>query len=106
MICRARFPLVPKEMPASPFGVSTASREYGFTVCVGTAISAATASGLLINKKTLCSRLNISQRSLENMINRERFPRGVTVGKCVYWSEKALAAWLQREFGAQENWRP
>ena len=69
-------------------------------------MSSAENQPVLINKKTLCGRLGVSQRGLENMISQKRFPRGVTVGKCVYWSEKALGAWLQREFGAQENWRP
>jgi predicted DNA-binding transcriptional regulator AlpA len=61
---------------------------------------------LILAKNDVCARLNISSRGLENMIREGRFPEGVRVGKRVYWSDRALHAWLTRVFGAQEKWRP
>lgn len=61
---------------------------------------------VLLKKTEICAVLNISPRALENMVSSGRFPRGVPVGKYVYWSKKVVDDWLRRTFGAQENWRP
>ena len=44
----------------------------------------------LLDKATLCARLNISARTVENMVKDGSFPPPVRVGKYVYWSEVAV----------------
>ena len=58
----------------------------------------------LLTKAHLCERLNISQRTIENMVKAGNFPPPVRVGKYVYWSEIAVRKWQGRLFAAQENW--
>ncbi len=58
----------------------------------------------LLDKATLCGRLNISPRTIENMVKDGSFPPPVRVGKYVYWSEVAVRAWQRRLFAAQEAW--
>ncbi|AUN96330.1 DNA-binding protein [Pseudazoarcus pumilus] len=58
----------------------------------------------LVDKATLCERLNISARTVENMVSAGTFPPPVRVGKRVYWSEIAVRNWQRRMFAAQEAW--
>lgn len=58
----------------------------------------------LLGKTQLCERLNISQRTIENMVKDGSFPPPVRVGKYVYWSEIAVRQWQERLFAAQETW--
>lgn len=58
----------------------------------------------LLDKTTLCERLNISARTIENMVKDGSFPPPVRLGKYVYWSEAAVRAWQRRLFAAQESW--
>lgn len=58
----------------------------------------------LVDKATLCERLNISVRTIENMVAAGTFPPPVRVGKRVYWSEIAVRNWHRRMFAAQEAW--
>lgn len=58
----------------------------------------------LLDKASLCARLNISARTLENMVKAGTFPPPVRVGKYVYWSEVAVRSWQRRLFAAQEAW--
>lgn len=60
--------------------------------------------GELLDKASLCERLNISPRTVENMVKAGTFPPPVRVGKFVYWSEVAVATWQRRLFAAQEAW--
>lgn len=60
----------------------------------------------LLTKAHLCERLNISQRTIENMVKAGSFPPPVRVGKYVYWSEIAVRKWQERLFAAQETWGP
>ena len=57
-----------------------------------------------LRKKDLCARLNISERTIENMVKEGIFPPPVRVGKYVYWSEIAVRKWQERLFAAQESW--
>jgi prophage regulatory protein len=59
-----------------------------------------------LDKKTLCQRLSVSPRTLENMVKDGSFPPPVRVGKHVYWSEVAVRTWQRRLFSAQEAWAP
>ena len=60
----------------------------------------------LLSKVVLCARLGVSARTIENMVKADDFPRGVRVGKFLYWSEACVTAWQQRVFGVQQSWRP
>lgn len=60
----------------------------------------------LLDKKAICERLNISPRTIENMVKSGTFPPPVRVGRLVYWSEIAVSRWQQRQFAAQEAWAP
>lgn len=60
----------------------------------------------LLDKKSLCERLNVSPRTIENMVNAGTFPPPVRMGKYVYWSEVAVSVWQRRMFAAQEAWTP
>jgi predicted DNA-binding transcriptional regulator AlpA len=61
---------------------------------------------VLLTKAQVCERLSLSARTLETMVQAGRFPPPVRLGKCVYWTERAVASWLARAFGAQEAWLP
>ncbi|MCK2126563.1 helix-turn-helix domain-containing protein [Thauera aromatica] len=58
----------------------------------------------LLDKATLCKRLNISPRTIENMVKDGSFPPPVRVGKYVYWTEASVQSWQRRLFAAQEAW--
>ena len=58
----------------------------------------------LLSKATLCERLAISQRTIENMVRDGHFPPPVRVGKHVFWSEVAVQKWQRRMFASQESW--
>lgn len=60
----------------------------------------------MLDKETVCTRLGLGQRTLENMVRDNEFPPPVRLGKRVYWSEIAVCAWQKRLFSAQEAWRP
>lgn len=66
--------------------------------------SSSTISGLL-NKAELCAKLNISPRTIENMVRDGRFPPAVRIGKYVYWSERSIIGWQEKLFAAQTNWQ-
>ena len=60
----------------------------------------------LLDKASVCSRLSLSPRTVENMVQDGTFPPPVRVGRKVYWSEIAVRRWQQRLFAAQESWQP
>lgn len=59
-----------------------------------------------LDKASLCQRLALSPRTLENMVKAGEFPPPVRVGKFVYWSEVAVRKWQRILFAAQEAWQP
>lgn len=60
----------------------------------------------LLKKTEVCEQLALSLRTLESMVKAGTFPPPVRMGKHVYWSEAAIATWMNRMFGPQEAWRP
>lgn len=60
----------------------------------------------LLTKDALAARLCLSVRTIDNMVKAREFPPGVRIGKFVYWTEAAVAAWHTRVFSLQLNWRP
>jgi predicted DNA-binding transcriptional regulator AlpA len=59
-----------------------------------------------LTKDQICTELGISPRCLENMIRRGEFPPPARLGKRNVWTDRALQAWRQRFFHAQEMWMP
>lgn len=59
----------------------------------------------LLCKAKLCDKLQVSERTLENMVKAGDFPPPVRVGKRVYWSEISVQNWQQKLFAAQESWK-
>jgi len=60
----------------------------------------------LMTKVSVCEQLNVSPRTLEGMVNSDQFPKGVRIGKHMYWSETSVQSWTIRVFGPQEAWTP
>ena len=60
----------------------------------------------LLDKSSVCQRLSIAPRTLENMVKHSQFPAGVRVGKRIYWSELAVRKWQLMLFAGQEAWQP
>lgn len=60
----------------------------------------------LLTKEKVCTELGISLRGLEMMIQRNEFPFGVRIGKRLYWTSDAIAAWQIRLFQQQNTWTP
>ena len=58
-----------------------------------------------ISKQELCTTLRISIRTLENMVREGSFPPPIRLGRHVYWTGKAVAAWRRRLVAAQESWQ-
>lgn len=68
--------------------------------------SPAVPGSLYLRKADVCAELDISERTLNNLVARLQFPPGVKVGKWVYWTRKALDAYRVRTFNLQETWTP
>lgn len=60
----------------------------------------------LLKKTDVCTRLGLSPRTLEGMVNDRKFPPGCRIGKHLYWTELVIQKWLGRQFGVQEAWEP
>lgn len=63
-----------------------------------------TAPTNLLNKEQVCSRIYVSKRSLETMVNKGEFPPAVRLGKRDMWSDQAVEKWLHHRFEHQANW--
>lgn len=59
-----------------------------------------------LKKAEVCSRLGISQRTLDNLVRDKKFPPAVRIGKWAYWSSVAVEAHRARLFKMQEQWSP
>jgi predicted DNA-binding transcriptional regulator AlpA len=60
----------------------------------------------LLTKADVCARLSFSARTLESLCRAGAFPTGVRIGRLLYWRVPAIDAWLTRQFGQQDAWRP
>lgn len=60
----------------------------------------------LLTKEQVATRMGICVRTLEGLVANGEFPKGVRVGRFLYWTEAAINAWHQRVFAAQLAWRP
>ena len=60
----------------------------------------------LLTKQHVAAQMGVSVRTLEGLVANGEFPKGVRVGKFLYWTETAINAWHERVFAAQLAWRP
>lgn len=59
----------------------------------------------LLTKAQVATAMGIAVRTLEGLVAAGEFPRGVRVGRCLYWTEEAVSRWHQRLFAVQISWR-
>lgn len=60
----------------------------------------------LFTKERVAKQMGLSVRTLEGLVANGEFPKGVRVGRFLYWTEAAITAWHQRVFAVQLSWRP
>lgn len=60
----------------------------------------------LLDKKALAARLGLSTRTVDNLVAARELPRGVRVGRFLYWTEQAVSAWQDHLFAKQRAWAP
>lgn len=60
----------------------------------------------LLEKSEVTKRLRICERTLENLVKAQKFPRGLKLGKNIVWNEVAVEKWLANALEAQMNWTP
>lgn len=54
----------------------------------------------------VAERLNMCTRSIQKMVKARRFPRGVHLGRDVFWLETVVDQWLEAKFSEQMAWEP
>lgn len=59
----------------------------------------------MMTKAEVCDYLKISFRTIEVWMDKGRFPRGVQIGKPVYWAEEAVHQWQAQMFRSQLDWK-
>lgn len=60
----------------------------------------------LLDKARLATSMGVSVRLLDELVSSGRLPKGVRVGRRLYWTSQAVDAWRQRTFSQQLHWRP
>jgi len=60
----------------------------------------------LLDKARLSTSMGVSVRLLDDLVSKGSFPRGVRVGRRLYWTSQVVDAWRQRTFSHQLHWRP
>jgi len=58
----------------------------------------------LITKSEVAARLNISERSVEKLVQSRKFPPPLRLGKKVHWVESVVTRWLEQAVQAQIQW--
>ena len=61
---------------------------------------------LLLNKETLCEKLGISPRCLDQWVSQKRFPAPQRIGKRSFWKEENVERWQHLLFAPQDQWTP
>ncbi len=63
-----------------------------------------TSVAALMTKEDVCAQLQVSERTIENMVKAGEFPPPVRIGKRVYWTHFTIQRWQEELFTAQESW--
>ena len=59
-----------------------------------------------LDKRAFAARLGLSPRTVDNMVAARELPRGVRIGRFLYWSEQAVTVWQEHAFAKQLEWVP
>jgi predicted DNA-binding transcriptional regulator AlpA len=70
-----------------------------------TVSASSSATAALFSKDSLAAHLGVSLRTLDNMVAGRSFPKGVRVGRKLFWTRSVADKWMTRKFGTQEAWR-
>jgi predicted DNA-binding transcriptional regulator AlpA len=60
----------------------------------------------LLDKIQMASLMGLSVRTLEELVGNGQLPKGVRVGRRLFWAVQVVEAWRQRTFSHQLYWRP
>ena len=60
----------------------------------------------LLDKAHLATSMGVSVRLVDELVSSGRLPKGVRVGRRLYWTSQVVDAWRQRTFSNQLHWRP
>lgn len=60
----------------------------------------------LLDKAQLAGVLGLSVRTLEELVASRQFPRGVRIGRKLFWAAPVADTWKKRMFSHQLQWRP
>lgn len=63
-------------------------------------------SSMYLSKSAVLEILEISERSLENIVREQRFPPGVKIGKKLFWTNDVVKSWLDDQFAKQLEFKP
>jgi predicted DNA-binding transcriptional regulator AlpA len=56
--------------------------------------------------KEVAERMNMCPRSIQKLVAKRAFPRGVHLGRDVFWLETVVDQWLEAKFSDQLSWAP
>ncbi|MFC7461032.1 helix-turn-helix transcriptional regulator [Hydrogenophaga defluvii] len=59
-----------------------------------------------LSLKEVAERMNMCARSIQKLVAKGRFPRGVYLGRDVFWLETVVDEWLEAQFASQLAWEP
>lgn len=59
----------------------------------------------LESKRETAGRLGVSERTLERLVGRGEFPKGIRIGERPFWNKQDTLAWIQAKFDAAEQTR-
>lgn len=57
-----------------------------------------------LNKEQLATRLGVSVRQVDYLVQRQELPKGKRKGRQLVWLEEVVVAWKRREFAEQLAW--
>lgn len=60
----------------------------------------------LLDKIQMASMMGLSVRTLEELVGNGQLPKGVRVGRRLFWAAQVVEMWRQRTFSNQLHWRP
>lgn len=60
----------------------------------------------LLGKQDVMTLLDVSDRTLEKLVNARKFPPPLRLGKTVRWAEPVVHQWLLERLEPQMTWEP
>lgn len=59
---------------------------------------------IMLNKQEVSTRLRVSERQIEVLVTARQLPRGVRMGKQVYWDSAVVDEYCDSLFSHQRKW--